>query len=195
MASGDSLSPVMTKSPWDPTQEAFDTMLRWLGGSPEEAGRAYETIRSRLIALFVCRGCVNAEDLADETINRVMRATQKETFIYEGAPIRYFYGVAKMVHLESLRRRPIPELPVHDTGGVESMHQCLEQCLGELPERSRRLVMAYYQEQGRARFAHRAKLAAALELPMSTLRVQAHRIRGLLRECVERCLEENAPKL
>ena len=185
----------MTKPPWDPTQEAFDTMLRWLGGSPEEAGRAYEIIRSRLIALFVCRGCVNAEDLADETINRVMRATQKENFIYDGAPIRYFYGVAKMVHLESLRRRPAPEPLVHDTAEIEGMHQCLEQCVGELPARSRQLVMAYYQEQGRARFARRAALASALGLPMSTLRVQAHRIRGILRECMERCLEDQAPKL
>jgi DNA-directed RNA polymerase specialized sigma24 family protein len=183
------------KAPWDPTREAFDGLLRWLGESPEEAGRAYEIIRSRLIALFVCRGCSNAEDLADETINRVMRATQKEDFIYEGAPIRYFYGVAKMVHLESLRRKPIPEAPVHDTAAVESAHQCLERCVGQLPKRSRQLLMGYYQEQGRARFAQRTNLASTLGVPMSTLRVQAHRIRSLLRECIDKCLEENAPRL
>jgi DNA-directed RNA polymerase specialized sigma24 family protein len=38
-------------------------------------------------------------------------------------------------------------------------------------------------------------LASALGIPISTLRVQAHRIRGLLRECMEQCLEENAPRL
>lgn len=184
-----------TKPPWDPTQEAFNAMLRWLGGSPEESGRAYEIIRRRLIALFICRGCPNAEDLADETINRVMRATQKESFIYEGAPIRYFYGVAKMVHLESLRRRPIPQPLAHDTAAVEGEHQCLERCVRQLPDRSRQLVLAYYQEQGRARFARRAELASQLGIPLSTLRVQAHRIRGLLRECMARCLEENAPRL
>jgi DNA-directed RNA polymerase specialized sigma24 family protein len=183
------------KAPWDPTPEAFDGLLRWLGGSPEEGGRAYEIIRSRLIALFAGRGCPNAEDLTDETINRVMRATQKENFSYEGEPIRYFYGVAKMVHLESLRRKPIPEAPVHDTAEVEGEHQCLERCVGELTERSRKLVIGYYQEQGRARFAQRAELASALGIPISTLRVQAHRIRGLLRECMEQCLEENAPRL
>lgn len=180
----------MTKSSWEPTQEAFDAMLRWLGGTPAEAGRAYEVIRSRMIALFVGRGCPDAEDLADETINRVMRATQKENFVFEGAPIRYFYGVAKMVHLESLRRRPIPPQPIHDTVAVENEHLCLEQCVAQLPDRSRELVLAYYQEQGRARFARRARLASQLGTPLNTLRVQAHRIRGLLRECIARCLEE-----
>jgi DNA-directed RNA polymerase specialized sigma24 family protein len=174
----------------DPTQQEFDALLRWLGGSAEEAGRAYEIIRRRLIALFVCRGCPQAEDLADETINRVMRATQKEGFIYEGAPIRYFYGVAKLVHLESLRRHPVPEIPVHNTEEVESEHKCLERCVGQLPERSRELVLEYYQEQGRARFAHRAKLAEKLGIPLTTLRVQAHRIRGLLRDCMAQCMEE-----
>ncbi len=183
------------KSHWDPTPQAFEALLRWLGSSAEESGRAYEVIRSRLIALFVCRGCLNAEDLADETINRVMQATQKETFVYEGAPIRYFYGVAKMVHLESLRRRPIPEQPVHDTTAVENEHQCLERCIERLPERSRRLVVGYYQEQGQARFAHRTDLASKLGIPLSTLRVQAHRIRGLLRECMVRCLQEIEPRL
>ena len=178
----------------DPTQQEFDALLRWLGGTAEEAGRAYEIIRRRLIALFVCRGCLGAEDLADETINRVMRATQKEGFIYEGAPIRYFYGVAKLVHLESLRRRPVPETPVHNTEEVEAEHHCLEGCVGQLPSRSRELVVEYYQEQGRARFMYRAKLAQRLDIPLSTLRVQAHRIRGLLRECMTQCLEENEPR-
>lgn len=183
----------MTKSSWEPTQAAFDAMLRWIGGTPAEAGQAYENIRSRMIALFVGRGCPDAEDLADETINRVMRATQKENFVFEGAPIRYFYGVAKLVHLESLRRRPIPPQPMHDTVAVESEHLCLEQCVAHLPDRSRQLVLGYYQEQGRARFARRAGLASQLGIPLSTLRVQAHRVRGLLRECIVQCLQEKVP--
>jgi DNA-directed RNA polymerase specialized sigma24 family protein len=179
----------------DPTQQQFDALLRWLGGSPEEAGRAYEIIRRRMIALFDCRGCPNSTDLADETINRVMHAMQKADFIYEGAPIRYFYGVAKLVHLESLRRRPAPETPFHDTDTIEGEHRCLDRCVEHLPERSRELVLGYYQQHGKARFDHRAKLASQLDIPLSTLRVQAHRIRALLRECITQCLEENEPRL
>ncbi len=179
----------------DPNQQEFDALLRWLGETPEEAGRAYEVIRRRLIALFVGRGATEPEDLADETINRVARAVQKEGFVREGAPIRYFYGVAKMVHLESLRRHPVPEHPFHDTDEIEGEYQCLEQCIEHLPDRSRELVLEYYQEQGRARFAYRAQMAIRLDVPVSTLRVQAHRIRGLLRECITECLEIKAPRL
>ena len=180
---------------WFLSQEAFDALLKWLDSDREQAAMKYEDIRSRLIKIFTGRGCVEAEDLADETINRVMQAIQKEKFIFDGAPIRYFYGVAKLVHLESLRRRPAPETPFHDTDTIEREHRCLDRCVEHLPERSRELVLSYYQEQGRARFEHRAKLASQLDMPVNTLRVQAHRIRALLRECITECLEENEPRL
>ncbi len=178
-----------------PTQESFDKLLRWLGSSGEEAGRAYETIRRRLIALFACRGCANAEDLADETINRVTAKIQQQGFVYEGEPVRYFYGVAKMVHLESLRRRPVPPEPVRDDpSDVERQHQCLESCIAELTPRARRLVLAYYSQEDKGKFETRTELASELGIPMATLRVQAHRIRNLLRGCMYQCLERKPPQ-
>ena len=182
-----------TRSTSAPTQESFANLLRWLGGSSEESGRAYETIRRRLIALFACRGCANAEDLADEVINRVTAKIQQEGFVFEGEPVRYFYGVAKMVHLESLRRRPVPQEPVRDDPAeVELQHQCLESCVEELTPRSRQLVVGYYSQEDKGRFATRTELASRLGIPMATLRVQAHRIRSLLRGCMSQCLERKA---
>src|SRR5690349_9491222 len=96
-----------TQSEWTPTRDSFANLLRWLGGDREKGALAYETVRRRLVTLFLCRACPNAEDLADETINRVTRAITKEGFTYEGDPVRYFYGVARLVHLESLRRKPM----------------------------------------------------------------------------------------
>ena len=58
---------------WSLSQEAFDALLDWLDPDREQAGMKYEQIRSRLIKIFTGRGCVDAEELADETINRVTR--------------------------------------------------------------------------------------------------------------------------
>ena len=184
---------MIPRSTSTPTQESFDNLLRWLGGTSEESGRAYETIRRRLIALFACRGCSDAEDLADETINRVTVKIRQEGFVFEGDPVRYFYGVAKMVHLESLRRRPVPQEPVRDDPSeVEFQHQCLESCIEELTPRSRQLVVGYYSQEDKGRFETRTELASQLGIPLATLRVQAHRIRNLLRGCMSQCLERKA---
>ena len=59
------------KTGWVLTQEDFDRLLRWLDANLEAAGKEYEAIRQRLIKIFARRGCSEAEDLADETINRV----------------------------------------------------------------------------------------------------------------------------
>src|SRR5689334_18556794 len=56
---------------WVLSQEAFDALLDWLDSDREQAGIKYEDIRGRLVMMFAARGCVDAEDLADETINRV----------------------------------------------------------------------------------------------------------------------------
>ena len=59
------------KKEWVITQEAFDGLLAWLDPDRDRAAHKYETVRTRLIKIFSCRGCGVADDLADETINRV----------------------------------------------------------------------------------------------------------------------------
>ena len=50
-------------------QEMFDRFLFWLDPNREEAAIKYEAIRRKLIKIFTCRGCIDAEDLADVTID------------------------------------------------------------------------------------------------------------------------------
>src|SRR4051794_16211659 len=88
------------------TQESFDRLLEWLDADRERAGYRYEAIRRRLITIFTCRGCREAEALADETINRVTIKLPEIADAYVGDPALYFYGVAQKVHLEYLRKRP-----------------------------------------------------------------------------------------
>src|SRR4029078_9907710 len=92
------------KKEWVLTQDAFDTRLDWLDSDRERAGNKYEAIRLRLIKIFTCRGCLEAEELADETINRFVAKITGVNFEYEGDPALYFYGFAPNLHREYLRR-------------------------------------------------------------------------------------------
>src|SRR5919198_4623480 len=98
------------------TQEAFDYLLAWLDADRERAGEKYERIRRRLIMIFPCRRCPDAEELADETINRVALRAAEVSKEYEGDPALYFYGVGQKVFLESVRPTRAVVPPPHDGG-------------------------------------------------------------------------------
>ena len=174
---------------WVLTQAAFDTLLAWLSPDRDEAGAKYEAIRARLIRIFISRGCDEAEDLADETINRVVARLGDVAGGYEGDPAFYFYGVAKKVRQEYDKRkfRPAPEpQPAHED--VEQEYACLEECMRALPAEQGRLVLEYYQGDKRAKVINRRRLAQELDIALNALRIRAHRIRAALQRCVEACL-------
>src|SRR4051794_17203645 len=110
--------------------EGFDSLLEWLDPDRERAGAKYEEIRRRLVKIFMGRACSSAEDLADETINRVTLKLGEIKSDYRGEPERYFYAVARNVAREYLRRKPLqpsaaPDAP--ESSGVEFEFRCLEQ--------------------------------------------------------------------
>jgi len=180
------------KEKWLPTQEDFDRLLTWLDEDRERAGQRYETIRLRLIKIFGCRGCLEAEDLADEAINRVTAKVKELATTYEGDPALYFYGVAYKLHLEYLRsNRGKPQQPSSqleeepDTRAFD----CLDKCLGELPSENSKLLLSYYQEDKLAKINNRKELARELGIGVNALRIRVHRIRMPLQACVESCME------
>jgi len=191
------------KKEWAITQEAFDGLLGWLDTNRDQAAQKYEKIRTRLIKIFTCRGCGEADDLADETINRVTARVGDIAPSYSGDPALYFYGVAQKVHLEYLRRRPVFQEPLEvgrelksrkvlgPDDDIEREYECLEHCMDQLPDANRRLVLEYYQEEKQARIEHRRKLAEQLGIAVNALRIRAHRIRLQLQECVQDCLEHS----
>src|SRR5712671_5300289 len=143
------------KKEWVISQEAFDTMLDWLDTDRERAGSKYEAIRLRLIKIFTCRGCQAAEELADETINRVIARIVEIADGYQGDPALYFYGVSQKVFLEYSRktRGPSAHVPIDSTTvnlstpaevlteDIETEYHCLERCLDRLPPESRNMVV------------------------------------------------------
>lgn len=180
------------------TSEKFEQLLEWIGPNPAEAALRYENIRTRLIRLFSCRGCFDAEDLADETFNRVTRKIEDLRGSIDSGPIAYFYGVASNIHLEWLReRRRFSEMPAEvlrtdvdqpDSEAEDRHHDCLEECLGRLSSDGRMVILAYYRGERSEKIANRKKLADGLKMSANALQVKVLRIRAQLKVCIEGCL-------
>jgi len=180
------------KKQWDTTQEGFDRLLSWLADNRDEAGKKYEMIRQRLMKFFICRGCEDVEDLADQTITIVTTKVGEIALSYEGDPVLYFYGVAKKVFKDYLRirNRPVRPAPPDVTRVDEAVFECLDECMQKLSEENRQLVLRYYQDEKKVKIDNRQTLADELGIAMNALRIRAHRIRLLLRTCVQECTEQ-----
>lgn len=177
------------------TQAAFDSLLAWLDPDRDQAGKKYEQIRQRLIKIFVCRGRNDADELADETINRVTLKAERIAEEYVGDPALYFYGVAQKVYLESVRKRaPVAAPPPVETSPeTEREYECLEKCMKRLSPANRELILDYYQNDKGLKVEDRKRLAERLGIAQNAVRIRAYRIRQALQSCVQKCLEQSLP--
>lgn len=185
---------------WTLTEDAFERLLTWLDSDRDRAGEKYEDIRHSLVKFFIWRGCHKAEELADETINRVTRRLPDIIATYAGNPALYFYGVARKVlseYYHTLAAQALPLEPekvrVLNTASEAELREleveCLEKCLEKLGARGRDLILRYYKVEGLAKINHRRELAEELGIPTNTLRVRAHRLRSGLRRCISDCMK------
>jgi len=183
------------KRDWVLTEDGFNKLLEGLNPDRQRAAEQYEHLRRSLIHYFDWRGSIRAERDADETIDRLARK------LCEGHIVdvhTYALGVARNVALESLReqqkelnsRDVLPLLISDSTNGEDSDRRfdCFEVCLGHLPIAKRDLILAYYDGDKRTKIANRQKLADKTGMPIGRLRIQAHRIREKLENCIEQCL-------
>jgi DNA-directed RNA polymerase specialized sigma24 family protein len=177
---------------WFLSQEAFDALLKWLDSDREQAALKYEDIRKRLIKIFTGRACAEAEDLADETINRVTSKLDELGPEFEGDRGRYFYGVANKVYLE-FRRKKSPQPPLltpPDPNQVELEFRCMEHCIETLSDENRYLLLRYYGADGSTKVEQRKRLAEELGIAPNALRIRAYRIRVSLQDCMEKCIKD-----
>jgi DNA-directed RNA polymerase specialized sigma24 family protein len=179
------------------TEEQFNSLLAWLDPDSRRAADKYEVIRAGLIQRFISRQCVDAEGLADETINRVALKVGELEAKYKGNPASYFHGVAKNVLYEHFRdrqetaKRPPPEPePLFD----DIYFDCLKKCLERLPSEKRDLILRYYGEMGQAKITSRRQIRRQLKLDANALRQQMLRIRRKLGPCVRECVEQSAER-
>ena len=179
------------------TEEQFNRLLDWLDPDRKLTAEKYEVIRKGLIQRFISRQCVDAEGLADETINRVAMKVSGLAPTYKGDPASYFHGVAKNVLNEHFRerqdaaKRPPPEPePLFD----DIYYDCLEKCLGQLTFERRDLILRYYGEMRQAKINSRRQIRKQLNLKANALRAQTHRIRNKLGQCIRECVEQSAER-
>ena len=177
-------------------------MLDWLGPDRESGAQKYEEIHSRVVKILIRRQCYEAEELWDETVNRVCHLVPTVAETYVGDPALYFYGVARLVHLEWLNwekskrdRLDAEPLPPATRGEeIERLHACLDKCLQELEDDDRELIVGYFEKEKREKIEHRRAMAEARRITLNTLRMRVHRINGDLEKCIVACLNDTQVK-
>ena len=188
------------------TQRAFQRLLEWLDQGMASEGHAYLEMRRRLVSYFDRHQRPRADDLADETLNRVARALEAGE-IRITPPARYCYVTARYVWLEDIRRDGLePHLNAPGAGmlpaaphrlfqredsQVEREHrlECLDGCLAELRPDQRDWLLEYYRDDTRDKIERRREIARRLGISMNALAIRACRIRGTLESCVGACAE------
>jgi DNA-directed RNA polymerase specialized sigma24 family protein len=188
------------------TQLAFRRLLEWLDDGVESQGETYLEMRRRLVSYFDRRNRVDADELADETFNRIAHTLAQGDVIGTKPPARYCYVVARFVLLEGFRRdrkyvrvegrcdgdvprtTRITLVPIHDQQDVnEQRLDCLDRCLDGLRPDQRELAIDYYRDVRRQRIERRRDLARRLGITTNALAIRACRLRDALMTCVEAC--------
>ena len=172
------------------TAAAFERLLATLDSDRERAGVAYECLRQRVTGLFGWWGSAQADELADETLDRVARKLEEGAVIHPASIGAYVRGVARLVFYESTRH-PIQQLDVHDLVSPESFDDsvalhCLDECLGTFEASQRELLLRYYDGSNRSRT--RQNIADELRITITALRIRMHRFRDRLEACVTGCI-------
>jgi DNA-directed RNA polymerase specialized sigma24 family protein len=190
----------------EPASPPFERLLFALDPERDRAGERYEALRRKLVRLFAWRGCREADQCADETLDRVARR------LAEGAVVPdvfgFCHGVAMNVlheHWRRAERQPasleaLPEtrVPVVDparltrqreeTGRTEARLRCLDGCLGALDPHARETLLRYHPAGAASARERRRLLADELGVPMNALRIRVHRLRARLARCIEGCV-------
>ena len=174
-------------------QPAFERLLSWLNSDPEKAAQKYESIRHRLVEIFSSRQFVDAEHLADDTIDRVIKKVPQIEENWEGDPRYYFIGVAKKVILEASKPKPPVNPPPSspDPEELELEDQCLEQCLAMLLKPDERKLLLEYMG---GNIQQRKEQAERLGISLNALRIRAFQAKKTVSPCVKDCVRKHEPE-
>jgi DNA-directed RNA polymerase specialized sigma24 family protein len=181
-------------------EQTFRRLLAWLDQGVNTNGQSYLAIRERLLGYFDRKNCLTADELADETLNRVARRLDEEDGNIETEiPAKYCYIVARFVFMEYLRAnekmiatlddvgRQAKAMSPEDRDRKEKMLECLDRCAAKLEVSQRKLIFGYYSGEQRAKIENRHSLAQTLGITVNALSIRACRIRDKLESCVKEC--------
>jgi len=173
------------------TREKFMSFLAWLSPNNERAGEEYERLRFRLCTFFSLRHCSFADELADETINRVILKSSEEKIENK---IAYCYGIAKNVYRESLRKErihlDIDEVTIAAKAQDEPSfsRECLDKCLEKFSPDARDLLLDYFSEAKHRKIELHRQISEGLRMTQTALRMRVMRSKQKLKICVQECM-------
>jgi DNA-directed RNA polymerase specialized sigma24 family protein len=176
--------------------EHLPQLLAKLDPDAERAGLIYEQLRRRLILFFRLKRPHEAEDLADEVLDRVARR------LSEGVEMErvefYSLGVARFVlrergtatqreerlHLDVayLQQTQLPD--PNEELQAEANVAALRRCLRRLSQVERSMMLTYYGADGAQRIQIRQGMAEKFGISLNALHNRALRLRKQLERCV-----------
>jgi len=187
----------------DPPPDVATDPWSMFGDDGQSAGERFEGLRRKLVFYFESRRCDDPEDLAHETLARLMRRHGEHVEVKD--LMRYSYGVAKNVLYEHLRKKKAEKRYISEQGhysqadeadveaaaAKERRLKCLEKCAGRLSAPESALLTDYFSGRGRNRQEHRRRMAEQLNISRETLTLRVFNLKRKLRKCIEKCLEES----
>jgi RNA polymerase sigma factor (sigma-70 family) len=171
----------------DSEQQAFEELFRTLEPEAKSVAEGFKRCRHKLVKFFIWRRCPDPEDLADETITRLVKKAGTE--ISAEKPYSFVYAIAANVFREYSRRKrdhgevasidEILEIPDHSRNPVDD---CQKHCLDRLAEDKRKLLHHYYVDNISCE-----DIAKERQETINALRLKIFRIKEWLRRCCEDC--------
>jgi DNA-directed RNA polymerase specialized sigma24 family protein len=182
---------------------AGDKLFLLFDNDPERLLRC----REKLIRRFALEFRDDAEDLASETLKRVLQTLERDKTQLTTSIEAFISGFAtKIIHeaRKQVSRRgiPIEDLPAAKEprsispeelliacSQEEDLRLCWKQCLDELNSSDREMLISYYDlEHGEKLKAVREQMARSLGLTNAQLRKCTFKLRKELEACIKNCL-------
>lgn len=184
------------------TRVSFDNFLHYLDSDRERAGERYSRLQQALVNFFAWHNSLDPESRAAETLDILSRQITKGRQIDNVET--YSIGVARKVLLKEHGReanqvsldelqpdydRRLSVEPIDREVNQRFYDECMTACLQQLSETDRHLISMYAAAQGHDK-DNRERLAREAGISLQVLRVRINRIRGVLRECLRKCLKK-----
>jgi DNA-directed RNA polymerase specialized sigma24 family protein len=168
-------------------QTVFTKLFQLLEPDAQSIEEGFQRCRYKLFKFFAWRHCEDPDNLADETISRLLKNVRAGQEILADNPYSYVYAIASNLFKEYLRAKKkggvlVDIDEVRETPVAAVVDDCQKQCLEQLSQEKRELLARYYLDDD-----ERDAIAQEQGLSLNALRLQVHRIKHGLRRCREDC--------
>jgi DNA-directed RNA polymerase specialized sigma24 family protein len=172
-------------------QTCFGKLFRLLEPDVQTIEARFRRCRLKLVKFFAWRHCDDPDNLADETIARLLKNVHAGQELSADNPYSYVYAIATNVFQEYLRTKKkgrvlldldaVPEIAISVV-----VDDCKRHCLEQLSHAERELLAHYYLEDD-----DRNSIALEQSQSLNALRLRVHRIKHRLRCCWQDCVKRS----